>query len=350
MKKLSFYNALCIILVAAFGLLIIINPALCKQGALFGITLCARVVIPSLFPFTTVVIFIMQSGVANNLEFLSPITRKLFKMPAELFFYVLLSFIGGYPIGAKLINEMVENGSIDKKSGQTMMLYCVNAGPAFIVSAVGSAVLNSKAIGYVLLFSHTLASLTIMIAVNGFGKNFIFQKKSKKNLSPGDNFVISVAEASSTLVKICSFVILFSSVNGYLKPMINKSVIIKPLICLLEITNSVTLTNNVFIISGMLGLGGICVWFQIFSVGNKIGIKPLKFILFRIIHGALSVLITKIVLIITKIKVPTVTNNISTKIFYSTPCISVSVLVMTVIFIISISTKKYLEKPLGNIV
>ena len=105
-----------VIAVLSFAVLIIIKPELCASGAAQGLLLSGRVLIPSLFPMTVCTMFIMGSGAFSGLKRVSHVTQKLFHLSSDEFITVILSLIGGYPVGAKLLNEAVrENASPPKR-------------------------------------------------------------------------------------------------------------------------------------------------------------------------------------------------------------------------------------------
>lgn len=89
-----------VIAVLSFAVLIIIKPELCASGAAQGLLLSGRVLIPSLFPMTVCTMFIMGSGAFSGLKRVSHVTQKLFHLSSDEFITVILSLIGGYPVGA----------------------------------------------------------------------------------------------------------------------------------------------------------------------------------------------------------------------------------------------------------
>lgn len=339
--------------ILVFIILILIEPRVCTDGAANGIILSGRVIIPSLFPFTVCVLFIMRSGALSRLNFLSPVTQKLFHIPAELFSLLLLSFIGGYPIGAKLLNEAVINNKISKSDAGIMLNYCINAGPAFIVPAVGLVIIGSKTVGFVLLAAHITASLILSIVYGFFLKNDINSRKVKsQSFSVIDNFVSSTADSASAVLNICCYVILFSCINSYINLLADKLNVFRIFSYLTEVTNAIILTKNIPFISFLLGFGGFCVWMQVFSVGRKIKINYLMFIISRILHGLISAALTLLILKICKVALPVFNNG---KIFefnisYTSTALSISMLCMGIIFIISLYSKKFAGKLLEDLV
>lgn len=349
-KKLSYLLSSAIFF--SFISLIILKPDICRDGAINGILICGRIIIPSLFPFTVCVVFLLKSGVLSKLTFASPVFRFLFGISAEQFAVVLLSFIGGYPIGAKLIDQCVSQKNVSKKNAGIMLNYCVNAGPAFIIGAVGVGFLSNKSIGYVLFFSHIFASIVLCFISRFFiDGNNINTKINTKSIPLTDNFTQSTAEAASTLFNISAFVILFSTINSYITYFSAKYPILKNILYISEVTNGISHTNNIYLISFILGFGGICVWCQIFSCVRNLKINYFMFILSRLFHGFLSIIFTKLLLNITKTSAPVFSAGKvqGYAMLYSTPALTISMISLIIIFLISISNKKYVSKILEDI-
>ena len=115
-----------------------------SKGVVSGIELCLKTVIPSLFCFMVLTGFLLQSGLYRLLSVpLSPVTKHLFFLPSELGSVVLLSLIGGYPMGAKSIADLLNQHRIEPGCAQRMLLYCCCAGPSFIITAVGYGMFGS---------------------------------------------------------------------------------------------------------------------------------------------------------------------------------------------------------------
>ncbi|MBR6509244.1 MAG: hypothetical protein IKT38_01390 [Clostridia bacterium] len=351
MKRLSkFINLTTIFLAIFYSILLISNPQICKEATIKSILICGRVIIPSFLPFIACVLFISNSNALNGLNFLNPITIKIFKLDTENFLIFLLSFIGGYPIGAKLLNNAVENKKISPESAGKMLLYCTNAGPAFIVSAVGSEILGSQKAGIILLVSHILSG--IIIRFLAFPLTVLSNQTKQKTTLPNtaDNFVLSVTEASKSVFSICIYVILFGGINAYIISLSEKIVFLKTINLFLEVTNGITQTRNIYIISFLLGFGGIAVWCQIMSIAKNLNFNVLKFSFFRILQGGISVLITFILLKIFPVTISTLTNGIKTEYFYTSLSVAVSTALMVLVFIISLQTKKYTGKLLDDMI
>lgn len=331
-------------------ILVITNPKVCTEGAVKGLLLSGRVIIPSLFPFTACVLFIMKSGGLSLLDFANPFTKRVFRLSPQQFSLMLLSFIGGYPVGGKLLNEAVKSGKISKENAGIMLNYCVNAGPAFIVLAVGGGILGSKKIGYILLLAHIISSLILSLVFGHFIKNDnTDSENTAESFSPADNFVVSVCEAASAIFSVCAYVILFSTVNEYMNCLSEKISVLKYISPLLEVTNAVTGMRNIVIIAFLLGFAGVSVWCQIISMGKLIKINFAVFTLSRTAHGVLSAVITALLLKAFGIAV-TVSASVKYTPTYNGIVLSLSMLSMVIVLIISLFSKKKTGNILKDIV
>ena len=104
----------------------------------------------------------MQSGLAQRAgHLLEPITKLLFRLPGAAGSAILMSLIGGYPVGARMTVQLLDAALITQKQAQRMLFFCVNSGPAFLISAVGSAMLRSRQAGLILCAALTASALLI---------------------------------------------------------------------------------------------------------------------------------------------------------------------------------------------
>lgn len=333
MKRLI--SAVGLLAVFCFAFLILKSPEICTDSAISGLVVCGRVIIPSLFPFTFCVLFILKSGILQQL-----------KIPEALSVF-LLSLIGGYPLGAKMISQ----SGIEEKNRAVMLNFCVNAGPAFIILAVGNGIFNSQKIGIILFASHILPSLVMALI---FRKSLIttHPPQPQSRLGLIDNFVSCAAESSATLINISGFVILFSVLSAYVGSISKQLPALKLLGMLLEVTNGISQTRNIYMISALLGFGGICIWCQVFSLSKNIKINYPQFVLSRIFHGASSAFLTYILIKITGISLPAVSNGtfFSPSLFSDTAAVGISLVLMGIVLIISLCSKNYAGNIIEDIV
>lgn len=344
MKKLI--SVLSLSFISVFCFLIILKPEVCISSSISGLMLCGNVIIPSIYPFTFGVLFINKSGALRLLKPLNNITVKLFGLSYYEFAIFLLSLVGGYPLGAKLLSQM------PSPKNDITINFCINAGPAFIILAVGKGVFKSITIGWVLYLAEVFSSVILMLLLTSKAKKQTKYLKSIRPISPVENFTQSAADAANTVIKICGLVILFSCITAYLKIFIKN---IKPLYFitfLCEVTNAVFEAENIIIVSFLLGFAGFSIWAQVFSLLKETKINYLRFVVFRTLHGGFSALITFVLLKALKLNVNTISNNIifDYKLFINGPAVAFSLIITGIVLIISLYNKKYAGNLIEDIV
>ena len=255
-------GALGVLLIGA-GLLT--HSAQTAEGIRDGLASCATLVIPSLLPF------LIFSGMLSTTRLgewvsrpLEPVCRWVFHLPPEAGSALLMSMIGGYPVGARTIAQLLEQGRIQPRTARRMLCFCINAGPAFVVSTVGAALYSSVQAGLCLLAAHLGAS-----AIVGFfictGKETFEPAPPAEPLPLGTAFVQSVSSAAQSLIGICAFVVTFSALER-LWPVSGGSAFYTALLRgLLEVTDgciaaSVLGGEQAFVLTAfLLSFGGVSV-------------------------------------------------------------------------------------------
>lgn len=148
-----------VILTALVCLFLFTRPEICSEGVRSGILLAAETVVPSLFPFMTVASFLLRSGLGEAAgKPFDKVCEKLFRLPGVLAPVIIMSQIGGFPIGAKMTYELLKKNAITENEAQRACLFCINAGPAFVIGTVGSEMLGSVKAGVLLYISTVSAS------------------------------------------------------------------------------------------------------------------------------------------------------------------------------------------------
>lgn len=316
-----------ILILLIYTVSLAVFPSASSNGALSGIKMCCSIIIPSLFPFTVAALIIF--------EYIS----KGIKPNNYSAIIMIFSFIGGYPVGSKLIENTYSSGIISKKKAELMLGYCVNSGPSFIIIFVGSSVLKSKLLGFVLLLSNLLSSIIIFLIYRKLEKSDDKIVKGKiEILHFSDSFVKATYDAAYSMIGICAFVVLFSSIIGTITEIFSFE-IIKPLTMILEVSNGIIQAKgDVLMISFLLGFAGFSVHFQILSLCNKLRPNYMLFLFSRVFHGLLSTGITYLIIKSFKISIPTLLpNTYSVTVSEKTLLFSLFLMLTSIIFMVSIS-------------
>lgn len=322
-KKKLLYISICFCFMAS----LIIYPSVASDGVKYGLSLCATVIIPSLFPFTVLALIVFKL----NVPFLNKSTAIM-----------LLSHLGGYPVGAKLVDAAYKENEIDKKTGELMLGYCVNSGPAFILIVIGSGIWNSKMIGMILFASSLLSSLSIMLMnIKSLGKTKKHQREESKHQLFSEIFIESTYDATESMLKICGSVVLFSTLIYLITPLLQNIIYSDYMLSLLEISNGVILAQkNIYLTAFLIGFGGLSVHFQVMSICQNLKPNYVRFLFFRFLHGALCAVIASFLLKIFKISSSVLSTQGDFRFELTKYSIVFSVMLMICCILFMISVKK----------
>ena len=324
-----------------FIFLLLRFPSEASEGVKEGLRLCLQSLIPSLYPFMVAVEFMSTSGIISKFSRLFDyISIKLFKIPYS-FTVFLLSCLGGYPVGALCIENLIEKGEITKKSGEWMLMFSVNPSLGFAVSFVGATLYKSVKAGILIYLSVILSSLIVGLIQRAFIKakakfEILPIVEYKGNISSA--FTEAVKKSAATMLYICAFTMLFSaliSLVDILRLPDETKLTVK---CIVEITNGINSSWNVFslpFIAGAISFGGLSVAFQIFSTISQMKISVLKYISVRCLSAFLSYLIAAVMFKLFPVTVSTFSSGVSScgaVTSHSIP-VSVGLIVMTIVFI-----------------
>jgi len=279
--------------------MLLIFPAEAAAGAKNGIGYCLQILIPSLYPFMVLAVFVVKCGLSEKMGrlFEAP-ARRILKLPGSSAASILMSAIGGYPTGARSIAALYDNGAVSENQAARMLCFCVNAGPAFVISAVGVGFLKSAQAGVILFASQLLASLilSVLCGITAKHETTVQKTKPQRSKNVADALVASAADAARAMINMCCFVVLFAALLNLMRIWAKEPHAAAALSAVMEVTGGCSdlarLGVPLWVFSFAIGWGGICVHFQVISSVANIKIKLSRFVLFRLLHGVFAALIT----------------------------------------------------------
>ncbi len=275
--------------------------------------LCVKSIIPSLFPFM-VISELMVNGCSELLG-------KIFKKPMNLLFgisgsggcAVILGFLCGYPIGARVAASLYESDVIEREEFERLLTFTNNASSAFVINAVGISLYSNRKIGVLIWVCSVIAAIIIGVLGNIISrKNKTKSQKQlytiKKTLSIGI-FTDAISQSAFSMLIVCAYIIFFSSIIGCLSRTLDYFDILPEIrvfiLGFLEISSGTceaALLKNKFagilLSAFIVGWSGLSVHFQIMSIcgtkrqSRKKRISFFPYFIAKFFHGILTALIT----------------------------------------------------------
>ena len=156
-KRVNLIIALAIVF---FNILLIIYPSDVLSAAREGFSLWWGNVLPALLPFMIGTNILMGLGFVRFVgTLLEPAMVPLFGVPGCGGYAFVTGVTSGYPVGAKTVSGLLESGELTQTEAQRLLSFCNNAGPLFLLGAVGAGMFRSVQAGYFLMLCHYAAAL-----------------------------------------------------------------------------------------------------------------------------------------------------------------------------------------------
>lgn len=288
--------AFALLLILTLGMLIM--PKVSVNLALSGLNLWFTKMIPTLFPFMVV------SGILIRMNLVKPLCGSISKLLHPLFgvrepgaFCIIIGFLCGFPMGAKVISDLYTRGELNRTQAEYLLSFCNNIGPIYFC-------------GYVMALLEIENKLPYLIGMYGipllYGMVQARLRKPQKTMrgaqlhmaqmpeAPPESFMeavdASIFSGIENITKLGGYMIFFNLFNllprmfmslGALNraPYQRKVFITQFLSCFFEISNGVNLVKGQkpLLILIMLPFGGLCCMAQTYSILKDTGLSMGKY-------------------------------------------------------------------------
>lgn len=197
---------------------LIVDARAASAASVSALGLCAKVIVPSLFPFFVCSNLFCALGLERPMErVLSRVVEPLFGVPGSGAAALFVGLTGGYPSGAQSVGALYGGGSIDRKTAKRLLLFCNNCGPAFIFGVVGPAVFGGGLAGLLLYLVHVASSLLLGIFARKSGhmqERTAQDAENVPSVSFSSALTASVKKSGQTALEVCMFVVVFGVVTA----------------------------------------------------------------------------------------------------------------------------------------
>ncbi len=204
----------CGLLAALAGL--ILYPQEASAAVRDGLRLCAQLLIPSLFPFFLCINLAANLGVTDLLaRAAAPLMRALFHVSGDGSAVLLFGLLGGYPAGAQCAAALRRTGRISQEEADYLLLFCNNAGPAFLFGVAGS--LFGGVYAALLLWGAQMVSALLLGLLHRPRTLPPAAPPAAKDAQPfSAAFLAAVQDAAQTCFQVMAFVTAFSVLARFL--------------------------------------------------------------------------------------------------------------------------------------
>ncbi|MBQ7099217.1 MAG: hypothetical protein IJO05_05825 [Oscillospiraceae bacterium] len=265
-------------------LLLILDSRCAAESAREALSLCAKTLIPSLFP-----LFVLGGMLAPGLAVLRiPGLSRILGFPEGFF---LLGCLGGYPLGAACIAQALERGDLSRKDAERMTGLCSLCGPSFLFGVV-SNILSIRDAVVLFVIQLETALMTAAFWPGGCKAGCLPSPQAV-------SFPDAVSRAVRSILSVCAWVTLAAVAAGFLRrwvfPFLSGGMAV-------VLTGLLELTNGIFAAQGMpyeaqfvlcalfCSFGGVSVLLQL--AGLSKGLEIGQCIAQKALHGFLTAILS----------------------------------------------------------
>lgn len=257
-----------LILIAAMAALIL-DSRCAADAARSALELCAKTLIPSLFP-----LFVVSAMLVPGLKSIRiPLLSRLLGIPAGSEGIFLLGCAGGFPVGAACIAQAVEEHAFSKSDAERMLGICSFCGPSFLFGVIASVFTLREA---ALLFVLQLETALLTAAFWPSPSSQHYQSTAETVSLPE-----AVRRSISSMASVCAWVVLAGVAESFLRRWLFP--LLPPTLGVL-LTGLLELTNGVFALDAIpenlrfllcavfVSFGGVSVLLQIGGLAAPAGL------------------------------------------------------------------------------
>ena len=246
-----------------------------------ALDLCARSVVPALFPFLVVTSALLSLGFGElAAPWLAGLMEPLYRVPGAGSAALVLGLVGGYPIGASTAAQLCRAGLVSREEGERLLTFCNNSNPVFLISVLGVGVFGSVRTGIWLWLIHVLSALLTGLLFRGRGTSARRREMAKVPAFRAVSLPAAVVEAVGSslrgMLSVCAFVVFFYVLARPLAAVGGRTgAALVGIVELFSLTPLLTPDRFGFILaSGMAGWGGLSVLCQTGAVleGSGLGV------------------------------------------------------------------------------
>lgn len=288
MRKYSLSLLLCLLF-----LLLLLFPDIAKSGASDGLFLWYNSIVPILFPF--IILSNMMVTTGSFSWFLQPFFLLQKKFPSFHPWYcyaLILGFFCGYPMGAKAVADLIDQGKLSISEGNSLLPIVNQASPMFLAGYVGVHIFKrSLPLSRILFFIYCPALLSFLFLLfhkdrapraNGNAGIPICLVPLRKKNSMSLSMEHTIWDSFFILVTIGVYMMLFSILMKLSHALLPHSLLLTVGTCFLEFSTGLHTLNELPLLSdsmktslllALTSFGGFCTAAQTYSITHHSGIS-----------------------------------------------------------------------------
>lgn len=245
-------------------------------------------VAPAMFPFMALMPMLTCSASARAWErLLGGIMRKIFRMPGAAAPAMAAGMIAGSPAG---VHAAVRCKGLSRET-RARIIYCTcGLSPAFLVTGIGAAMLNSTGAGRTLLAAQIAAQITMLLVTRDWPAG------APESMEDSNADAEPVRTAVYNILTVCGYMMLFSAAAAVFARAVRSEIAGAAALCLMDVPSAARKIAGIpmderakiMALAALTGSGGLCIAAQNLAAAKKSGVKAKKYLAARACHAVLN--------------------------------------------------------------
>ena len=275
--------------------------------SLAGLNLWFEKMIPTLLPFMILSGILIRMNLSDSFARLfAPLLRPVFRLSDSCLYVLVIGFLCGFPMGARVTAESLQHGKLSKREASLMLAFCNNIGPIYFSGCVLTLFPAAKPLSfwagmYLLpllygLFLRRMVYRDIPCPVPAAGRCVLSSASRASSALSGRSLMAQTQEAvTSALVSQASlggYMILFNLMNLLPDLFLPAKAVLPRVLCgcLLEITGGLSRLDpsDAFWAFVLLPFGGLSCIFQTYSMIRDTGLSLRLYVFHKCVQTMLA--------------------------------------------------------------
>lgn len=306
-NKFSLSSLFISVMIVVLMILILTDSVTYSKSIIKGLNLYFLNVLPGLLPFMFLVKQLTnQNTIIHLTKPFKNLSNKLFGVSEYGFYAFLMSIISGYPIGSKITSDLYCQGKIPENQLTKTAIFSSTPGLIFVIGSVGGLMLKNVKLGLYIYLINIVSVIISSIIIN------LFKKQKHKNKTIENDYFsqkqplgVITQDTTTSLLSVGFYIALFSliidlltnlKVFSFIPTLFNlnqeNSALFQGVMSgIIEMTNGAKLLSfnlsplSLSLISAIISFSGISIIMQSLSFLSNTKLKPIKFILAKLLQS-----------------------------------------------------------------
>ncbi len=273
-------------------------PALSLEYASKGLVLWFEKMIPTLLPFMILSGIMIRMNLTHKCAgVFHPLFHFLYGTSPNGTYTILMGFLCGFPMGARIVGELLEAGKITRREGSLLLSFCNNIGPIYFLSFVVPVLgLRRPLLPFGIMYGIPLLyGLAVMRLVKRNPGNI----SSVKDGAPAPGMPLAAAVDASVISgltgigKLGGYMVFLNLLNIAFVPFETlPPVLLRFYNCILEITSGIDRCghSNPYLVLILLPFGGFSCFAQTYSMIQRTNLSLRPYLFHKLAQTGLTAL------------------------------------------------------------